>query len=78
MTSYEYVRIDQEIKAFAVQHFEKPLVCRKADQIRFYSEELCLKIAEYETRFNYVPAWAYTLLEQYNARLNSWQNVTYH
>lgn len=75
MTPYEQVRIDQELRVFAARNFEKPMVCKNPEQIRFYSAELCLKIAEYENRFNYVPAWAYTLLEEYNTQLNAWQKV---
>lgn len=71
MTAYERLIIEEELKVFAAKNFEKPSVCRNLDQIRFYSAELCLKISEYEIRFNFAPAWAYGLLEQYNTRQNS-------
>ena len=71
MSAYERLRIEEELKVFATRNFEKPSVCRNLDQIRFYSAELCLKIAEYESKFNFAPAWAYGLLEQYMIRQNS-------
>ncbi len=51
---------------FTKRNFESPSNCRNIDQIRFYVRELCLKIEDHEKRFNYVPAWAYSLLTQYN------------
>jgi hypothetical protein len=71
MTTYDKGKIEEELKVFATKNFEKPSVCRNLDQVRFYSAELCRKISEYESRFNFAPAWAYGLLEQYTARLNS-------
>jgi hypothetical protein len=71
MKAYERARIDLELKAFTRRNFEKPSECRNLDQIKFYSTELCLKIEEYENRFSFAPAWAYTLLEQYTLRQNS-------
>lgn len=76
MTPYEQLRVDKELKTFAAKNFEKPLACRNSEQIRFYRAELRLKITEYESKFNYAPAWAYNLLERYNVQLNSWQKVT--
>ena len=70
MTAYEIIRIEQELKVFAARNFEKPSVCRNSDQIRFYSTELCVKIEEYESKYNYVPAWAYVLLEEYHMKQN--------
>lgn len=70
MTAYERVLIELELKAFTVKNFEKPSECRNLNQIKFYSAELCLKIEEYENRFNFAPAWAYTLLEQYTLQQN--------
>jgi hypothetical protein len=70
MTAYERVKIELELRAFTIKNFEKPSECRNLDQIRFYSNELCLKIEEYENRFSSAPAWAYTLLEQYTAKQN--------
>ena len=77
MMSSERVRIDFELRAFTVKNFEKPSDCRNLDQIKFYSAELCLKIAEYENRFSFAPAWAYTLLEQYTQRQNSLSEYTF-
>ena len=54
------------IKNFTQINFESPSNCRNIDQTRFYVRELCVKIEEYESRFNFVPGWAYTLLAQYN------------
>lgn len=71
MSGYEKNKLDLELRAFASTHFEKPARCRDLEQIRFYVNELCRKIEEYEHRFSYVPSSAYTLLAQYNARQNS-------
>lgn len=65
MTAYEKVRIDQEMRVFALKSFEKPAFCRNAEQVRYYSTEWRAKIAEYESQYNFVPAWAYALLEEY-------------
>jgi hypothetical protein len=75
MTPYEQVKIEEELKAFASRNFEKPSVCRNPDQVRFYAAELCIKISEYESRFSFAPAWAYRLLEQYNAQQNSLEQL---
>jgi hypothetical protein len=61
--------IEQELKHFTSVHFEKPADCKNAGQIRFYTSELNSRIEAMEARFNYVPAWAYALLAQYNAVL---------
>lgn len=71
MSDYEKKRLDMELKSFTSRNFERPSDCRNLDQIRFYIQELCLKIEEYKKRFNYVPNNAYSLLAQYNARQNS-------
>lgn len=71
MSAYKQVLIEEEMKAFAARNFEIPSICRNLEQVRFYSAELCLKITEFERRFNFVPAWAYVLLEQYTIRLHS-------
>lgn len=71
MSDYEKKTLDMELKRFASRNFERPADCKNLDQIRFYVRELCLKIEEYEKRFSYVPAQAYSLLAQYNARQNS-------
>lgn len=65
MNAFEKIRIEQEMKVFAQKSFEKPAFCRNAEQIRYYSTEWRLKIEEYESRYNFAPAWAYTLLEEY-------------
>ncbi len=66
MTDYERKKIELELKNFTSRNFVRPNDCRNLDQIRFYVKELCAKIQEYETTFNYVPQWAYSLLAQYN------------
>ncbi|MBX2963003.1 MAG: hypothetical protein KF687_10865 [Cyclobacteriaceae bacterium] len=71
MSDYERKKLELELKFFTSKNFEKPADCRNADQIRFYVKELCGKIEEYKSRFNYVPGWAYSLLAQYNAQQNS-------
>ncbi len=70
MTNYERAKLEVELKSFASRNFERPSECRNLDQIRFYVQELCLKIEEYQSKFNYVPNWAYSLLAQYNAKQN--------
>ena len=70
MSEYERKRLEMELKTFATLNFVKPSECKNLDQIRVYVRELCLKIEELEERFNYVPAWAYSLLAQYNATQN--------
>jgi hypothetical protein len=59
-----------ELKSFTSRNFERPNNCRNLDQIRFYVRELCSKIEEYESKFNYVPAWVYSMLAQYNLAQN--------
>jgi hypothetical protein len=71
MSDFEKKKLETELKNFTSRNFERPSDCRNLDQIRFYVRELCSKIEEYEKRFNYVPAWAYSLLTQYNAVQNS-------
>jgi hypothetical protein len=71
MSEFEKKSLEMELKVFASRNFERPTDCRNLDQIRFYIRELCLKIEEYQKRFNYVPGTAYALLAQYNAQQNS-------
>lgn len=71
MTDYERKRIDMELKNFTSRHFEKPSDCRNPDQIRLYVGELASKIEAIEKACNYAPAWAYTMLAQYNEKQNS-------
>jgi hypothetical protein len=78
MTDYERARLDGALKEFTSRNFEKPNKCRNLDQIRYYIRELCLKIEEYETRFQYVPEWAYVLLTQYNGVQNSYLYEDFH
>jgi hypothetical protein len=70
MSDFEKKKLDMELSNFALKNFERPANCKNLDQIRFYVKELCAKIEEFEKRFNYVPAYAYTLLSQYNALQN--------
>lgn len=69
MTVYAQNKIDSELRSFTSMHFVKPSECRDLDQVRFYARELGAKLEELESRFNYVPHWAYILLAQYNAAL---------
>ena len=82
MTDYERKKLEAELRYFTTKNFEKPSECRNLDQIRFYVQELCLKIEEYQSKFNYVPNWAYGLLAQYNAKQNNMIQIdftsTYH
>lgn len=77
MTEYERKRLEVELKQFTFRNFERPSECKNGDQIRFYIQELCSKIEEYKSRFNYVPNWAYGLLAQYNARQNDMIHVEF-
>ena len=70
MSQHELKQLDAALRNFTSQNFESPSNCRNIDQIRFYVRELCLKIEEYENRFNFVPSWAYALLAQYNLMQN--------
>jgi hypothetical protein len=67
MSHYDQKKIESELKGFVNTHFVKPSACRNAAQISFYIQELCLKIGDLRKQFNYVPVWAYSLLEQYNS-----------
>lgn len=82
MTEYERQKLETELRHFTARNFEKPSECKNLDQIRFYVQELCTKIEEYQIRFNYVPNWAYGLLAQYNAKQNHLMQIdftnTYH
>lgn len=82
MTNYQRQKLEMELRYFTSRNFEKPSDCRNLDQIRFYVQELCSKIEEYQSRFNYVPNWAYGLLAQYNAKQNHMIEIevknTYH
>jgi hypothetical protein len=77
MGEYEKKRIETELRTFTWRNFEKPSECRNLDQIRFYVQELCLKIEELEERFHYVPQWAYSLLAQYNSKQNAMTNLEF-
>ena len=66
MSNFERKKLEMDLRNFASRNFESPSNCRNIDQIRFYVRELCLKIEEYESRFNFVPSSAYSLLAQYN------------
>ncbi len=71
MSEYEKKHVERELTAFALRNFVQPSECRNPDQIRFYIQELCIKIEEYKKRFDYVPRNAYTLLSEYNSRQNT-------
>ncbi len=71
MSEYERKKAEMELRAFASRNFEKPSDCRNLDQIRYYVSELASKIQEMESKCNYAPEWAYSMLAQYNAAQNS-------
>jgi hypothetical protein len=77
MSELDIRQIDTELRIFTIRNFEKPSACRNLEQVRFYVQELCGKIEEMETRFNYVPQWAYTLLAQYNSMQNRMIHVEF-
>jgi hypothetical protein len=77
MSDYERKKIELELKTFTSRNFVRPSECRNLEQIRFYVRELCLKIDEFEGKFNYVPNSAYSLLAQYNSRQNAMINVDF-
>ncbi len=70
MNTAEFKKSEIALLDFTKRNFEKPSDCRNVDQIRFYVRELCLKIEDYEKKFNYVPSWAYSLITQYNTVYN--------
>lgn len=82
MNDYERKRIEMELKSFTARNLEKPSECKNLAQLRFYVSELCAKIEEYQSRFNYVPGWVFGLLAQYNAKQNQMIQIenknTYH
>jgi hypothetical protein len=61
---------ESELKTFTRRNFEAPSDCKNLEQIRFYIQELCEKIEKLESKFHYVPADAYNMLAQYNAKHN--------
>ncbi len=65
MSPFKQSKIESDLKKFTDRNFESPHKCKNPEQIRFYVRELCTKIEEYESKFNYVPNWAYSLLSQY-------------
>jgi hypothetical protein len=71
MSDFEQKKIEMELNRFTSTNFERPSACENLEQVRFYVNELCNVIREHETKFSYVPATAYSLLAQYNARQNS-------
>jgi hypothetical protein len=71
ITDHERRKLEAELRVFAARNFVRPAECKNLEQVRFYVRELCLKIEELETKFNFVPASAYTLLAQYNMRQNA-------
>jgi hypothetical protein len=66
MSNFERKKLETDLRNFTERNFESPGNCKNLDQIRFYVRELCMKIEEYERRFNFVPGSAYSLLAQYN------------
>ena len=70
MSEIERKILERDLKRFTELNFERPSACRNLEQIRFYIQELCIKIETFEKRYNYVPSWLYSLLSQYNACQN--------
>ena len=70
MSDYEKKLLEIDLKKFTSRNFVRPSDCRDITQIQFYIRELCVKIEECESRCNYVPQWAYSLLSQYNLMQN--------
>jgi len=62
MNSFDPHEIELHLRIFTMRNFERPMDCRDLEQVRFYVRELCLKIEELESKFSYVPQWAYTLI----------------
>ena len=77
MTAASKKKIESDVKSFATRNFVRPAECRNLEQIRFYVKELCHLIEDLETKFDYVPADAYTLLAQYNTRQNDIINTDF-
>ncbi len=77
MSNFERKKLETDLVNFTRRNFENPSNCRDLDQIRFYVKELCIKIREYENRFNFVPIQAYTLLAQYNLAQNRLLHVEF-
>jgi hypothetical protein len=77
MSEYEKVKLESDLKSFTARNFVRPADCQNVTQIQFYVRELCLKIDEYESMFNYVPGWAYGLLAQYNLKQNKLVQVEF-
>lgn len=71
MSEFEKKHLEWELRRFTSRNFVPPPECRNLDQIRFYINELCVKIQDYKRRFNYVPTSAYSLLSQYNSKQNT-------
>ena len=78
MSDYEKEIIDLELRLVVFKKFEKPSRCTDLEDIRHYVHELCITIEDYKKRFDYVPAFAYTLLSKYNARQNRILNNEFH
>lgn len=70
MSEFEKSKLEQEFSNFAKRNFENPKKCKDLEQIRFYVNELSMKVEELKRRFNYVPRSAYMLLAQYNTIQN--------
>ena len=75
MSNFERNKLEMDLINFTARNFESPSNCRNIDQIRFYVRELWLKIEEYESRFNFVPNSAYSLLAQYNLVQNQFIRI---
>ena len=77
MSEFEKRKLEMALRNFTSRNFVRPSDCRNTTQTQFYVRELCLKIEEYESHFNYVPSWAYSLLAQYNVVQNKLVQVEF-
>ena len=77
MSEFEKNNLEIDLRNFTSRNFVRPGDCRNITQIQFYVRELCLKIDEYESRFNYVPGWAYGMLAQYTLVQNRLVHVEF-
>ncbi len=71
ITEHERKKLEADLRVFTARNFVRPAECKNLEQVRFYVRELCMKIEELETKFDFVSPSAYSLLAQYNMRQNA-------
>lgn len=69
--------IEHQLLQFASKNFEKPSKCKNLMQVQYYIQELCDRIREVESKFNYAPSALYGLLAQYNQRQQTFMSERY-